>query len=635
MLCRYLAVGAAFLLVTSAAIGPFTQQSIKSYACQRPLQNVTASIPTASWIDSRLIVGISSPGYRASNLKMMTAALEAIVGSSNDSMQVPFDCPTGNCDFEPYSSLAYCSSCADITSHVQEKFDWYNKTGYWNYSLPTTFRTQGMLQSDDEDYCQLRFLDDRGHPNFWGEQPSFPYTMSDELLTHLVICRGERVDSYNRSATNFNVLSVSWANCSDDGYDGCGSYPQQLPSLADTSGLIAMDCTFGLCLKDYTARVRNGVLEERTTGGLLAEPMGDANFEFRMVKLPCVVDKITYDWSNISQVPMIPGRMFEAVDHEDGRTITVPRECVYKTDGEVPWAIGKLIGDQLFQSRENQGNREGGCSLHYEMVSECQPWYLEPLFHGGRLTAETISADMERIALAISNRMRVVGTDAYRNHAGFAPGTVIQTTVCLRLDWPWLVLPAALVVLTGCLLVWVVMTAMSSQADGHPVWKSSALAVFFHGISTRPRTPDPAIEHTPGSPGKAENSPSSKSRSESGIALEIMSLKEMHAMAKKTVVTLEPAAPGRGGFLLVNEAQNKHHLASNKQNKPRRSADLHLDEETLPLTQLPNRDTAYERGRTFLQVDLGTGFAPSVRDSLDRSRQSSLEDSLERRAGSI
>lgn len=54
---------------------------------------------------------------------------------------------------------------------------------------------------------------------------------------------------------------------------------------------------------------------------------------------------------------------------------------------------------------------------------------------------------------------------------------------------------------------------------------------------------------------------------------------------------------------------------SNKQHGPRRSPDSHLDGDTLPLTELPSHSAVYGEGPAFLQVDLGTGFAPSVRSS--------------------
>lgn len=116
----YLAVAAAFIFLMSAAIGPFTQQSIKSYACQWPLHNISASIPAAIYVNSSSIVGREGIRHRYPNWKMMVAALKGIVDSANNSKSVPFDCPTGDCDFPPFSSVAYCSSCTDITSHVQQ-----------------------------------------------------------------------------------------------------------------------------------------------------------------------------------------------------------------------------------------------------------------------------------------------------------------------------------------------------------------------------------------------------------------------------------------------------------------------------------------------------------------------------------
>lgn len=623
--CSFLAVGAAFIFLMSAAIGPFTQQSIKSYACPRPLHNITASIPIASFVNSSLIVGRSNPKHRYPDLQMMTAALEGLVGSGNGSKQVPVDCPTGNCDFAPYSSLAYCSSCADITARVQEQYGpRYNDPEMfdWNYTLP------------GQD-CQLAYSDNRGHPLLGTK------SATGSTPTHLVICSGQW-DFRHRSATSFTILSMSWANCSSDHDDGlpnspgCGDCPEQLPSLANLAGLVAMNCTLGLCLRDYTGGVQNGVLDETTTSSLSSSLTEDEEYGFSILKLPCTVDSKTYDISNISQVPSIPGRNFTAII-VDGRNVTAPLECVFRTDEDVPWAISEFLQGGLFYPREAPADDGAVCGLNsIDGTSYCDPWYLEPLFHGGRPTAKTFSSDMDGVAVAISNRMRAVGSSAYQNGSGAALGTVIQTAVCVRVDWPWLIFPAALVLLTTVLFIAMLMMARYSQvADGPPMWKSSAVVGFFNGLSAtsqplvRPDG-DPARHAVPVyAPG---SHPSSASLLKGECHKDLMTLKSMHAKAKKVVVKLETAGTGQHGFIVVNEEEDEHLMDHNEHRGQRRSTDSRCDGRSLPLTRLPSNDSLEEQPPAYLHVDLGMGLTPSIRSSLDRSFQHGIQDSPEREA---
>lgn len=620
----YHAVGAAFILIMSAAIGPFTQQSIKSYACQRPLHNVSASMPAASYVDSGLIVGGAFTNLLYPDMKMMTAALEGIVGSN--SKTVPFDCLTGDCDFPPYSSLAYCSSCTDITSRVQEYYGPLNLTSEtiftWNYTVP-----------DQE--CGLSFKSVGGRPTFNTDG------FSGWTPNHLILCPWDRLVPNNKSATSFMVMSTS--NCTQDNQDGssegadCVGHPEQLPSLANSTGLVAMNCTLGLCIRDYTGRVRNGVLDETMTNSLapslLPEEAGTGML--KILKLPCTVGSHVYDMSNMSQVPSSRGRNFTTVN-VDGHNVTAPLECVFATGPDLPLAIGHFLKNGLLQPKRAIGRPDEGatCSTNsFDGSAFCDPWYLEPLFRSGGPTAETISADVDGIAVGITNRLRAVGSDAHGEGPGAVTGTAIQTTVCVRVDWPWLVFPAALVLLTVVLFVAMLVVAGRSRvADGQPIWKSSALVAFFHRINERPQSLDRA-RGSPARPVKPAHEPESQLTSapllggESHKDLKFMSLESMHSKAKKVIVKLETAATGQRGFIVVNQDEEHRLVGADKPQSQRVSTGLDRDAEILPLTQLPSNSGPQEQVPTYMRVDLGITPPPSGRRSLESLTQYSGQDS--------
>lgn len=625
-------MGAAFIFILSAAIAPFTQQSIKSYACQRPLHNISASLPAAGYIDSRSVAVGGFTNLLYPDLKMMTAALEGIVGSANNSRTVPFDCPTGDCDFAPYSSLAYCSSCTDIASRVQEHLDPLylppNMIHTWNYTIP------------GQD-CRLSFQSVEGKPELGTS------SFSGVTRSHLNVCPWDQTVPNNRSATSFMVISLSSANCSQNHEDGfwknvgCVGHPEQLPSLANVSGLVAMNCTLGLCVRDYTGRVRNGVLHETVTNSLASSMLPEEAHTamYKILKLPCIVDSETYDTSNISQIASAPGRNFTIVNL-DGQNVTAPLECVFATNADLPLAIGHFLHVGLLQTKratEQGRDDEGGtCSTNsVDGSSFCDPWYLEPVFRGGRLTAETISTDMDGIAVGISNRMRAIGSNAYGDGPGVVLGTAIQTTVCVRVDWPWLLFPAALVLLTVVLFVAVLVTARRSQvADGQPVWKSSTVVAFFHGIDCQFHKPDCATRDTarPIVPADDQDNNAQSSSSPRGESLQdLMTLEGMHAKARKVVVKLETAAPGQRGFVVVNEEKDDQ-MCSNKQKNQQCPTDLLRNGETLPLHRVSSIIRPHEQSPTLSHGDLGNELPPAIGGSLNRSFQNSLQDSPEREA---
>lgn len=428
---------------------------------------------------------------------------------------------------------------------------------------------------------------------------------------------------------------MSWANCSHGYVDGdtCRGYPEQLSSLANTSGLVAVNCTLGLCVRDYSSRVRNGVLDETVMNSLSFTFESDEAGLFRILKLPCIVDSNKYELSNISQIPAIQGRNFTTVSF-DGQNVTVPLECVFTADEDVAWAINEFLDSGLLNSPEARFTPQATCSLvSFGKDSACDPWYLVPLFHGGLLTAKTISSDMNGLADAISNRIRAIGSNAYRNGSGAALGTAIQTTVCVRVDWPWLLFPATLVLLTAVLFVMVLITARHSQiAEGQPIWKSSSVVAFFHGINARSHPRDRTNRGTARhvvSTHEPESLPVSEPLLREESHEDLMNLKSMQAKAKKVVVKLETAPTGQGGFVVVKDEEDEQRVDFNKHHSQRRSSKSPHDGETLPRVHPPDNGSLHEQPSTYLDVDLGVGFTPSIRSSMDRSRRQGLEEDTE------
>lgn len=228
-------------------------------------------------------------------------------------------------------------------------------------------------------------------------------------------------------------MSLSRANCFQNHEDGsskgadCVTHPEQLPSFANLSGLVAMNCTLGLCVRDYTGSVRDGVVHVTMTNGLALGLLPEESHAgmYKLLRLPCTVDSGTYDICNVSQIPSLPGRNFTTVNL-DGGNVTAPLECFFATNADLPLAVSFMSG---FYYRRKPGSRArttrgGTFSLNsVDESSFCDTWYLEPLFRSGRPTAATVSSDVDGIAVGISSRMRAVGSNAY----GDGPDVVLGT----------------------------------------------------------------------------------------------------------------------------------------------------------------------------------------------------------------
>ncbi|KAI1125888.1 hypothetical protein F5Y10DRAFT_294266 [Nemania abortiva] len=98
----------ALLMILSLAIDPFIQQLVVPKDCETPLLGLNATLPRTNWVNR-------------TDAKFFTEwLLGTLTPSPVDSTLVSSSlvCPTGNCTFPIYSTLAYCSSCSDISDDV-------------------------------------------------------------------------------------------------------------------------------------------------------------------------------------------------------------------------------------------------------------------------------------------------------------------------------------------------------------------------------------------------------------------------------------------------------------------------------------------------------------------------------------
>ena len=70
------------------------------------------------------------------------------------------------------------------------------------------------------------------------------------------------------------------------------------------------------------------------------------------------------------------------------------------------------------------------------------------------------------------------------NGNGSLLGTTIEYQTYVHIRWAWISLPAALVLLT---LGYLVTVVIKSNIQKNPIWKSSGLAVLFHGLDPTTR----------------------------------------------------------------------------------------------------------------------------------------------------
>jgi hypothetical protein len=89
----------------------------------------------------------------------------------------------------------------------------------------------------------------------------------------------------------------------------------------------------------------------------------------------------------------------------------------------------------------------------------------------GPRSTRNLSQRVESVAVALTNYGLQTANDTVN-------GTVIAEESYVRVRWQWIILPAFLELASLALLV---LTIIHSRREDVPLWKSSALALIYHG----------------------------------------------------------------------------------------------------------------------------------------------------------
>ncbi|EQB55347.1 hypothetical protein CGLO_04732 [Colletotrichum gloeosporioides Cg-14] len=199
---------------------------------------------------------------------------------------------------------------------------------------------------------------------------------------------------------------------------------------------------------------------------------------------PCIINDVWYDWSNVSQAPR---NGVEWTSWDIGDTLyNAPSKCLLSMDP------GELLGIRRFLIQTLKGScmKGTGGSNRPDPSLEggrivCQGgFWADAFFNSGNATFNDISAAFDNMATALTNRMRAKGREFLTEARSFTNGTAVEMSICMRVDWPWLVYPGVLLVLTLVLLA--TTYAQSCRDRGRrPIWKSSILPLLFYGAETQ------------------------------------------------------------------------------------------------------------------------------------------------------
>jgi len=403
----------AVIAIVALAIGPFAQQ-IATYRMR------TISIPETAFIPRSLNYTGALPGNSSSTgfvpiLPMKAAVYNGLFAENNRPAAIlPVACPTGNCTWNPFDTLAVCTECIDISSFMER---WCNPSASSTNSSDLStcgWRVpQGAVLSSAEEVFSMTSL----LPSPYGNMPH-------STIMRLIFMGTE-------SQTVANALNP-WA----------------------------LQCSLQGCVQSMNSSVINGAVTEtvlstkfNTTVVDMSKPAFDPEVGHTVYLTGS--DNSTY---LLSQGALLAMRGWFGTLFRNGsatRTSTAFNRTIDDDAVVVNLTVGISSGETFFDS---------------DIVTAFY-WNYYQYPSGLQMLMSDLASSM---------------TTAFRSFMGAEPvvGTALATESYVHVRWGFIALPIAVVALTAMFLA---AAMWRTKASGSKLWKSSALAMLFHGLDSGTR----------------------------------------------------------------------------------------------------------------------------------------------------
>lgn len=403
----------AVITILATAIDPFTQQ-IVSYPLRQDSTAERALVARAqSYNEGSHVLDVGGGVKDAPSIGTKAAVYQGIFTSDVQPL-IP-DCPTGNCTFPAFDSLALCSKCVNVTDDVRNSQTQGRGAigNVGNWLLNMTYHLPGGIDVD----IQAAYSDKSMKSLGYG--PAFvSLTKNGSEITEGL---GIKNPLLSLAVLQFKAVDAA-------GYDG--DYL--------TSPPVVHECVLYFCVQTYNVTVKNSKAHYEVisswyneTDPVLPEQHGNPD---RTLHRPN--DQPSLDNS--------------------GRDFTIHN----RTYGTALWYLNKTLSGTVV-TRVSEVNSDNN------QVDDV----LAAMQH-----SDNVGDMMNNFVTSFTNRMRAMANDTDNK----VQGTALISVPYVRVQWAWLSLPILLMVLS---LVFLVATSIITKKSNIPVWKTSTLAVIFHGLS--------------------------------------------------------------------------------------------------------------------------------------------------------
>jgi hypothetical protein len=461
-----LTVFAAVIAILTLGTDTFIQQLIGNKDCTVNLSG-NATIPRTNFFNPQISHIEAGPAYYP-NTQEMTTLVSGLLSSPTD---VGFDCVSGNCTYSTfYSTLGYCSTCADISHQLQFDFLSGNCT-IDNCTivsrLPSGLSVNSFSIASNGGFGTMNLMAMSGI-----ESSNYEY----EILVGRSYYTETNLDpngEHNRSSCDNTAPNSSWL---------CRGYG-------------AASCTLSACVRTYNATVTAGRLSETLIETSPPDVQWDHNDEAynsiaAVIDTHCITTDeahqlraANYTWNSTTRYIVYNRTTWDPLgsDHEFGGWVPAPNssfpqsmathDCVYMLSPFFTAGLDMFfLNDSVFAGTLSATMEEGPVLAFFNGSQ-----VLQKFWNNSYNSLESIDGLFQNAASGFTNHIRENGN---ANYSKLAKGDISHYAICVDVHWPWIVLPA---VLSGCTIILLFLVIIETMTMDAPIWKGSPLVVIFQG----------------------------------------------------------------------------------------------------------------------------------------------------------
>ncbi|KAF4836421.1 hypothetical protein CGCTS75_v001701 [Colletotrichum tropicale] len=388
--------------------------------------------------------------------------------STAENLKPEFRCATGNCTWPPYASIAACSACKDVSSHITTSSGvadvtdgtlvtiYHENSSIMGLHNVTSDYTRYELEGQNLTISNFNGLATKKHT----AQQS-PTGMNSAYLTARAFDNPGETIAFKDSKTLITAISILKTS---------QEYRARKQNWEDST-VTAEECALYFCTNVYHSAVEQGVLNETILGSYIIRDLES----YAIAGEPHKKSKVYDEYVNYTLSSPFPRSDLQLVIPEE--------DFAFKTGTRGPNDIRFRITfntTSLIRWVSEEFSRTDGLWTKELVFPATQLGEPEQPFVVNRLGASTnLTKTFENVAASLTKwmRNRSLQTEPF-------VGARKEWVVRIRVNWIFLILPIGSL-LGGC--IFCLMSIFETRGLGLPAWRGSSLATLAHGLDMEAR----------------------------------------------------------------------------------------------------------------------------------------------------